>query len=81
MSDKLRVSWSKIEHDHVIHYPKRCDGALMNYIMGDILLWGGVDGKRMGWTNYKRFNLLEELDKRGYDLTTLKFEIKLKENE
>lgn len=80
MSDKLKICWSKRENDHVIHYPKRCDGALMNWFLGEVLLWGGIDGYDKGSLNYKKFNLLEELDKRGYDLTTLKFEIKLKED-
>lgn len=74
----LSVKWSKRENDHTVSYPRRCDGALMNYIMGDTFIWGGIDGKDKGWLNYNRFNLLEELEKRGYDLTTLKISIKLK---
>lgn len=51
----------------------------MNYVLGDILQWGGIDGKENGWLNYKVFNLLDEFKQRGYDIKTLKFEIKLTE--
>ena len=43
-----------------------------------MLVWGGIDGKDKGWQNFKTFNLKEEFEKRGYDITTLKIEIKLK---
>ncbi len=76
----LKVKWSKREKDLLISYPKRSDGALMNHILGDILQWGGIDGRDKGWLNYERFNFIEELKKRGYDIETLKFEIKLKSN-
>lgn len=79
MEDKiLKVKWSKREEDLIIKYPRRCDGALINYLFGDILRWAGIDGKDKGWLNYETFNFLKELEKRGYDLTTLKFEVKLK---
>ena len=74
----LKVKWSKREKDLLISYPRGCDGSLMCYIFGDILQWGGIDGKDKGWLNYKVFNFLEELEERGYDIKTLKFEIKLK---
>lgn len=73
----LKVRWSKKENDLLISYPRRRDGALMNYILGDILQWGGIDGKEKGWLNYKVFNLINEFKQRGYDIKTLKFEIKL----
>lgn len=80
MDNKLKVNWSKKENDLLITYPKKCDGALMNYVLGDILRWGGIDGKDKGWLNYTVFNLTEEFNKRGYDIKTLKFEITLKGN-
>ena len=73
----LKVFWSKKENDLIIQYPRKCDGALMNYIFGDILTWGGINGKEKGWSNYETFNFLEELIKRGYDKTTIKFQVKL----
>ena len=79
MSDtSLKVKWSKKENDLMINYPRRCDGAFMNYILGNMLVWGGIDGKDKGWQNFNTFNLKEECEKRGYDITTLKIEIKLK---
>lgn len=78
MSDRiLKVRWSKKENDLLITYPRRSDGALMNYLFGDILRWAGIDGKDKGWLNYETFNFLKELKERGYDLTTLKFEVRL----
>lgn len=78
MSD-LKIRWSKREKDFLIHYPRKCDGALIqSHILGENLHWGGIDGKDKEWLNFKTFSLLKELEERGYDLTTLKFEIKLK---
>lgn len=76
----LKVRWSKKENDLLITYPRRCDGALVNYLFGDILRWGGIDGKDKGWLNYETFNFIEELKSRGYDTTTLKFEVRLKDD-
>lgn len=79
MSDRiLKVRWSKKENDLLITYPRRCDGALIYYLFGDILRWSGIEGKDKGWLNYETFNFLKELKERGYDLTTLKFEVRLK---
>lgn len=76
---ELRIVWSKKEGDFLIHYPRPEDGRLINNkILAEQLEWGGLEGKDKGWTNYKTFNLIEELDRRGYDTKTLKFTIKLK---
>lgn len=75
----LKVKWSKKENDLIISYPRRCDGALMNYLFGDILTWGGLNGSEKGWLNYETFNILKEFKERGYNIETLKFEIKLKD--
>lgn len=64
----------------MVQYPRRCDGALVIYHFGKVLLWAGLDGKEKGWLNYKEFNIVEELINRGYDKTTLKFEIRLNED-
>lgn len=61
---KLTYKWSKKEKDFLIHYPRKCDGHL-------------VHGFFSGYMNGKEF--MEELEKRGYDLKTLKFEVKEKE--
>ncbi len=81
-SNTLKIKWSKKENDFMIYYPRRCDGHLIQaHLLGDVLRWGGIDGIEKGWKNYIPFNLIEELKTRGYDLTTFKFEIKLKEDE
>lgn len=79
-SNTLKIKWSKREKDFLIYYPSKPDGSLIqHYILGNILQWGGIDGMSKGGFNYESFNLKEELERRGYDLTTLKFEIKKKD--
>lgn len=82
MENTLKIKYSKKEKDFMIYYPRKCDGSLIQWhLLGNRLIWGGIDGKDKGWANYEEFNLVNELEKRGYDVKTLKFEIKLKENE
>jgi hypothetical protein len=77
--DKLTLSYNKRQKDFIIAYPRRCDGALiLNTIIGDILKWGGIVSNHKEPYNFEVFNLKEELERRGYDLTTLKFSIELK---
>jgi hypothetical protein len=64
--DKLQVRWSKREKDVLFVYPRKADGALMNYFF--CFLRSGQDK-----------TLLEELEERGYDTKTLKFSISQKE--
>lgn len=64
----LRARWSKREQDVMIEYPRKCDGHLIHYYMGSPRQSG------QEWVP----SLFEELEKRGYDLTTLKFSIKKK---
>ena len=70
--NKLRVKWSKRENDHVIHYPRKCDGGLVQSALFGQHFHSPL---HIGETEP---SLAEELEKRGYDLTTLKFEIKRK---
>ena len=76
----LKVYWSKRERDLMCEYPRRCDGALVINHFNDVFLWGGSDGHGKGWLNYKEFNLIKELVERGYDKTTFKFSIKLRDD-
>ncbi len=66
----LYAYWSKKENDIMFHYPtSKPDGHLL-------CLWlctGRWDGRSMGKS------LMEELDERGFDTTTIKFSIRLKE--
>lgn len=77
--DKLSLIWDKRQNDFVFKYPRRCDGKLIgSHICGDILR------HVMPWEkappyNFEKTNFAEELERRGYDLTTLRFSIELKE--
>jgi hypothetical protein len=64
----LTAKWSKRERDVMIVYPRRCDGAFLQGILCHV-----TDA---GWT---QSSFLKELDARGYDVTTLRFSISLKE--
>lgn len=79
----LAAKWSKRENDLMIHYPRRCDGALLNYVFGDIMTmdfnkWADTKYDPQPPMPYKMFNFLKELESRGYDIKTLKFSIELK---
>ncbi len=80
--NKLSLIWDKRQKDFVVKYPRRCDGALiMSVIVSDNLKWclpDNADNKSYPY-NWIKENLREELEKRGYDLTTLKFSIELKD--
>jgi hypothetical protein len=76
---ELKIVWSKKEGDFLIHYPRPEDGRLINNkLIAERLEWGGVEGRDKGWLNYETFNLIDELEKRGYDIKTLKFSVMLK---
>lgn len=66
IQSQLKLKWSKKEQDIVIEYPRKCDGNLVHYY----LCCENI--------NYRGGNLpsfLQELEERGYDLTTIKFSI------
>lgn len=60
----LGVCWSKRENDWMIYYPCREDG----WLIYDDLLKSDIFQ-----------NLVKELEKRGYDIQTLRFSIKKKQ--
>lgn len=78
----LSIKWSKKEKDLMIHYPRSCDGALIQYYICaemcefDFQKW--INEKEHVNPTYKVFSLKDELERRGYDITTLKFSIELK---
>lgn len=82
----LAIKWSKREKDLMIHYPRSCDGSLiMHHICNDVLRfdfhkWHDDKFKNTLSPPYEVFNLKQELEKRGYDITTLKFSIELKKD-
>lgn len=70
----LRVCWGKPEgepvgsRDIIYHYPtQKCDAALLHHAFTNSI----GDGK----------SLLDELVDRGFDLSTLKFSIQLKDED
>lgn len=76
----LMVKWSKRENDFVIQYPRRCDGSFLNTklfsrrLIYDYLKYCKGDPRPYN----EEVDFIEELERRGYDKTTLRFEIKLK---
>lgn len=79
---KLSLIWDKRQKDFIVKYPRRCDGALIiNTIVGDILKWSFYKEHKRESPAFDVFNLKEELEERGYDLTTLKFSIELKKED
>lgn len=74
-SNGLRSHWSKKERDFVVEFPNKPDGHLLNYYL--YTLKPPPSPLRPGETT---MTLAEELEARGYDLTTLKFSIKKKES-
>jgi hypothetical protein len=62
--------WSKKERAIIYHHPTRAaDGGLVSFVFENEsgFCWSGADG-------YEK-TFLKELEKRGYDLTTLRFSI------
>lgn len=62
----LYIKWSKRENDLVYEYPNKTDARLLHrYMALPILNSDNTYGP----------SLFDELDRRGFDLTTLKFSI------
>jgi len=83
MSGKLKCSWSKREKDHMIHYPRGCDGHLLHQLISSQRPTIDFDRISDGRDNlfpirYEK-SFLEELEIRGYDVKTLKISCELKQ--
>lgn len=76
--DKLSLVWDKRQKDFVVKYPRRCDGALLNSHICEDILKHVMPSEKDPPFNFKTFCLVDELEKRGYDITTLKFSVELK---
>lgn len=75
--NKLSYIYDKRQKDFVSRGPRTTDVNLLFYLFGDILRFDLYKyGKEVP---YEVFNALNELENRGYDLTTIKFSIELKE--
>lgn len=81
--NKLSVIFDKRQNDFVVKYPRSCDGALaMHHLVNDTLEWR-LPTKESGKEyphNFEITNFIKELDKRGYDTSTLRFSIELKKD-
>ncbi|MFE3849497.1 hypothetical protein ACFX5D_16190 [Flavobacterium sp. LB3P45] len=74
--EKLSLIYDKRQKDFVVKYPLRCDGALiLNHLVSDVLKHKVIKEYP---NQFDVFNLKDELELRGYDLSTLKFSIELK---
>lgn len=71
----LSVKWNKKDNDHMINYPRSCDGHLIH----DYLFTEQFNSPLR--SGEMKPSLVKELEKRGYDLTTLKFQIKRKQGD
>lgn len=79
--NKIYLHYNKRQKDFIVYYPRKCDGNLiLNHILGDILRFDLIKWSK-GKIPYTSENFKEELERRGYDLTTLKFSIELKKEE
>lgn len=79
--EKLSLIWDKRQKDFVVKFPRSCDGALIvNHICSDILKHV-MPSKKEPPFNFEAFKLIDELEHRGYDLTTLRFSIELKKED
>lgn len=94
---KLRVTWSKKEKDFVIHYPRSADGHYIHsFLLSKVLISRLKKDKidqtnknytfhdNASWnTNFALYNFdwIKELGERGYDLTTLKFEVTISKDQ
>lgn len=90
---KLRVKWSKKENDFMIYYPRSCDGHFIYQLVKKwimihptSLIDSFLSKSTKEASHYRgslgKYSLLEtdwiqDLEERGYDKTTLKFEISI----
>ena len=65
--NKLRMVWSKREKDFVVYYPNSRDGHLVHNLFNN-KRYHPLCNK---WSD----SFVDELRARGYDLSTIKFEI------
>lgn len=73
MSNKLYMRWSKREKDLLLNYPNSPDKALtFNAFCGKTMT---RDWEKKGGPIVWEDSFVDELKKRGYDITTLKFSI------
>jgi hypothetical protein len=67
-TNKLKARWSKGQKDIIYYFPHNCDGVYLNGIFTRKIDFGTLPDQ-------PPTSFLEELERRGYDIKTLKFEI------
>jgi hypothetical protein len=74
--NKLVVFWSKRERDFLIRFPRSCDGHLAHYVFAGERqrITYGEEREREGPVVWDP-SFVQDLEKRGYDTTTLRFEV------
>lgn len=72
--NKLVMFWSRKEQDFLIRYPKSEDGHLLHALL-NAKRQVPVDSQSGGLQIDYAPSLVEELAARGYDITTLRFEV------
>jgi hypothetical protein len=75
--DKLRYRWSARLRDFLISYPRSADGHLVHAVLGAKRMDADYSGPGSTRIVFEP-SFTAELEARGYDLTTLKFEVRLK---
>jgi hypothetical protein len=83
----LKIFWSKKENDFMIQYPRRCDGSFIQFkffhrqMIFDLIKYNTETIRNSNVLPYDKENdFIEELEKRGYDKKSMKFEIRLKDD-
>lgn len=77
---KLSLIWDKRQKDFVTKYPRKCDGGLvLSHLLGDIPRYSWEKEVKQDFPYKEWYNFKKDLEDRGYDLKTLRFEIELKD--
>jgi hypothetical protein len=88
---KLKVFWSKKEQDFMVSYPRKCDGGwILHRLFGSTTtILSNTTGEDCGLKKvapashnpylsiFEVEDFVQELIKRGYDKTTIKFEVQI----
>jgi hypothetical protein len=76
--DKLVVFWSKRERDFMFRYPRSWDGGYAHTVFCSErprVVWGDELKANGGFPIAWDPSFVKELEARGYDTTTLRFEV------
>jgi len=78
--NKLSLIWDKKQKDFVVKYPRNCDGSLVLYhLLTDVPHYSIEKEFKKDFPYREWYNFKKDLEERGYDIKTLRFEVTLKE--